>query len=304
MLNVALIGVGKWGKNYYRILDDLHKKKIVNFKFISKFNIKKKHIKYFDKKILNINELFKKNIDALFITSPPESHYEIAKESLNRNIPVFIEKPFTLSYCHVRKIKNLLINKNLIFLINHQYLFSPYFLKLKKIINKKRIVSIYSEGHGVGPKRNYSTLWDWAPHDLSMIFSILGIKEKYYILSVKKTLINGGTNWNINLMYNEIPIKISIGNGYKKKTRKLIIEEKSDNIYIFNDKNINKNKLRKNNKAIFVKHKFPLENKINHYIKFVKLNKKEKIDSFKYMKDINLSLNIANYIEKISSNYY
>ena len=42
MLNVALIGVGKWGKNYYRILDDLHKKKIVNFKFISKFNIKKK----------------------------------------------------------------------------------------------------------------------------------------------------------------------------------------------------------------------------------------------------------------------
>ncbi len=43
MLTAALIGYGKWGKNYFRILNKLNAQKVLKFCYISRSNYKKKN---------------------------------------------------------------------------------------------------------------------------------------------------------------------------------------------------------------------------------------------------------------------
>ena len=93
-------------------------------------------------------------------------------------------------------------------------------------------------------------------------------------------------------------VAISIGNNYKKKTRIFKVFEKNGNITVFNDRNVSKYKLKFNNNYIKIDHSLPLQNKILFFLKYIKkyYNKNKNIN---YMKDINLSLKIANCIEKI-----
>ena len=301
MLTFGLIGYGKWGKNYFKILNEFSNKKIINFLYLAriKLNKKSKRISSSQIKLINTENLFKKKIKGLIISSPPQTHFEFSKKAISNKIPTLIEKPLTLDFESTLTIKKLLYKKEILFLVNHQYLMSPYYKELKKIIYNKKISKIYSEGHGLGPKRNYSVLWDWAPHDLSMIFDLLGTKKRVNILNVKKnTTVKGFERWKIEMNIDNIFIAISIGNNYKRKTRIFKVFEKNGNITVFNDGNISNHKLKFNNKCIRVQHSLPLQNKILFFFKYLKMyyNKNKRIN---YMKDINLSLKIANCIEKI-----
>ena len=301
MFTFGLIGYGKWGKNYFKILNEFSNKRIINFLYLArlKLNKKSKQISSSQIKLINTKSLFEKKINGLIISSPPQTHFELSKKAISKKIPTLIEKPLTLNLESTLNIKKLLYKKKILFLVNHQYLMSPYYKELKKIINNKNISKIYSEGHGIGPKRNYSVLWDWAPHDLSMIFDLLGTKKRVNILKVKKnTSVKGFERWKIEMYVGNIFVAISIGNNYKRKTRIFKVFEKNGNITIFNDRNISNYKLKFNNKCIRVQHSLPLQNKILIFLKYLKkyYNKNNNIN---YMKDINLSLKIAKCIEKI-----
>lgn len=302
MLKAALIGFGKWGKNYYRILNHLNYQKVLNFCFISRSNYKKKILdkKNLTLKTISYKNIFKKKIDILFVSSPPKTHLFFSKQAIKYKIPVLIEKPLTLDFESTNKIKNLLNKKKLIFLVNHQHIMSPYFKMLKKLVNNKNIKKIYSEAHGIGPKRDYSILWDWIPHDLSMIFDLLGINKKITILNLKKQQkYKGYERWNIKFIIDDIYLNINIGNNFKKKTRIFSVFEKNGNVITLNDQNSSRYKLRHNNKYIKIKNTFPLENKIQCLINLANKKKYHKLHESEYMKDINLSLKIAKSIEKI-----
>ena len=74
--NVGVIGCGKWGK---KIIKEL--KEISNIKFI--YNSKDDYKK------------FDKNIDWIFILTPVNTHYRLAKFFIKKKINVFCEKPLT-----------------------------------------------------------------------------------------------------------------------------------------------------------------------------------------------------------------
>lgn len=90
--NVGVIGCGKWG---LKIIKEL--KKISNIKFI--YNSKNNYKKY------------PNNIDWVFILTPDNKHYTIAKYFIEQKINVFCEKPLTIK---IKQAENLikLSNKN------------------------------------------------------------------------------------------------------------------------------------------------------------------------------------------------
>ena len=82
MINCSLIGYGKWGEN---ILKTLEKNKKVNIKSICKKNIKKFTNKKHKNKILNSYvSAIRDDIDAVFISTPSETHFKIAKFALEQ----------------------------------------------------------------------------------------------------------------------------------------------------------------------------------------------------------------------------
>ena len=134
-INVGIIGKNFGYKLIYNVIHRIKEfntiafcfKNPVNFKTINKIKI------YTDwKKMLN-----NKKINAVIISSPPETHLEIIKTAIKKKIHIFCEKPVTKSYKQVIQVTNLLKNKKLFHMVNYEFPKIAAFKFFKKNILKK-----------------------------------------------------------------------------------------------------------------------------------------------------------------------
>lgn len=161
MTTLALIGIGRWGKNYINTINSL-----------SFCELPKEFIK-----TSNYKDLFAfDNIQGVIIATPSSTHFKIAKEFLERGFNVLIEKPMTTNYRDALELFKIASEKKNIVMVGHIYLYSPAFLRVKKLVKSiGKIKYISTEGMNYGPIRtDVSALWDWGPHDISMAIDLLG----------------------------------------------------------------------------------------------------------------------------------
>ena len=104
-IRLGLIGVGKWGFNYLKTIQNIKGARIT---LIACRDINKNRIlsnKY--ELTTDWNEILNSlQIDGVIIATPPKMHYQIAKEAIKKNKPIIIEKPMTLN---IEDSKNLLL---------------------------------------------------------------------------------------------------------------------------------------------------------------------------------------------------
>lgn len=165
MTTLALIGTGRWGKNYINTINNL-----------SSCELPEEFIK-----TSNYKDLFAfDNIDGVIIATPSSTHFKIAKEFLEKGFNVLIEKPMTNSYKDALELSKIAKKYKNIVMIGHIYLYNPAFLQVKKLIKSiGKIKYISTEGMNNGPVRpDVSALWDWGPHDISMVIDLLGSKPQ------------------------------------------------------------------------------------------------------------------------------
>ena len=103
---VCVIGAGKWGKNHIHTLYQLNalggvvdqKKQAID------------HIKslYPNCKLhFDLDEALNNNYDGFIVSTPPITHFEIAKRIIDLNKPVLVEKPLTLNLKDAIALNNL-----------------------------------------------------------------------------------------------------------------------------------------------------------------------------------------------------
>ncbi len=304
MINVGLIGYGRYGKKYYKNL-----KQNKNFKIIKILRKSKKipnNLFTNDKKsFFNI-----KIINLYIIASPANTHYEYLKYAINKQKNIIIEKPFVGEFKEYLDIKNIIKDYKKIILINHTDLYMDAYKNLKlnfKKIGKIKYVQLY-----FGKKDHYSIKninnkynlphFEWLPHPLAIIIDLF--KDQNYKLNIlekrktiKEKLLQ---NLKIILTGKNVNIEINFSNDYKKSRRDLIIfGSKLSLIY----KGYNKKRklyLKKNNKSLIVKSQDnePIRNLLNSFItqyeqkKSNNDDKKIILSSSKYLFKITNNLNI------------
>ena len=95
-IRLGLIGIGRWGANYIKTIEDVDcaELKIIACKSLIKERFLSDNYLLTDnwKDVTNSKE-----VDGIIIATPPKMHYEIAKSSINSKKPVIIEKPVTLN---------------------------------------------------------------------------------------------------------------------------------------------------------------------------------------------------------------
>ena len=108
-ISVAIIGVGRFGANYLRTLNDIQgadvrwicssKQKTLDVAAL-KINLKSDV-----KKTTNYKDILKdKNIDAVIISTPGSTHYQIAKDTLSAGMHALVEKPICLKSMQVEDL--------------------------------------------------------------------------------------------------------------------------------------------------------------------------------------------------------
>lgn len=174
---IAVIGAGYWGKNLVRVFHELGSLKIICDK--DKETLKALSQKYSPvKTCLDPQAVFSdKNIDAVVLSSPAVTHYELAKKALCSGKHVFVEKPLALKVKEGQELKELSERKGKILMVGHILNYHPAIIKLKELIGGGelgRIEYIYSNRLNIGKlRREENILWSFAPHDISVILSIL-----------------------------------------------------------------------------------------------------------------------------------
>lgn len=199
-MKLLLVGNGKWAQNYISTLVGLSD---VQLKIANRDSWK---------------SLIDEYPDGVIVCTPPSSHIEIAEYSLQRNIPTMIEKPLSLSYQEASTLKQYRAPV----LVNHIHLFSTAYQHLKSVITPQRINSIVSLGFNKGPVREYSGLWDYGCHDLSMILDLMNGCPS--TISASEVRTKHGSLFNIKLKFGQTETESLVGNGGEKRVRKLKVE--------------------------------------------------------------------------------
>lgn len=156
---LALIGTGRWGSVLQRNITDLPD-------VVLAYTVTREWEMLLDKD----------DIDGVIIATPPSTHAAIALPFIERGIPVFIEKPVTLSSSEAARITAASRASGTPVMVGHIHLYNPAFTAFKESIAVcGSPLLLIGEGGNFGPFRtDYSVLWDWAPHDISMMLDILG----------------------------------------------------------------------------------------------------------------------------------
>jgi predicted dehydrogenase len=182
MIKLGLIGCGDWGKNLLRNFANLPGCVLLsccdeNPKQIEKLCPNYPEVKFTQdyKEIIG-----NPNLDAVVISTPPASHFQLSKAAVLADKDVFVEKPLVLNVKEGEELVKLAEEKKKVLMVGHIMEYHSATLKLKEYIKKGdlgKIHYLYATRVNLGRVRDIeNALWSFAPHDISMILFLL---EKY-----------------------------------------------------------------------------------------------------------------------------
>lgn len=241
-MNIAIIGLGYWGKNYLRILsshDGVKLSAVVEPTQKIKLD---EEIKQF----YNLEELLNSEItiDAAVICTPTNTHYEITRKLLNSGIHVLVEKPLATKSVEAKELLEIANKNNLTLLVDHTFLYNEAINFAIKQIHDGEIGSLLHinfERTNLGPIRtDVSCLWDLTTHDISILNAI----TKSDPIKIKASSFNSGSSEafdmvNVSLNYeNNLFVTLFSSWLHPEKTRKIkIVGDKK--MIVFDDLNFN-----------------------------------------------------------------
>src|SRR6266404_703517 len=176
-VRVAVVGVGYWGKNLGRNFHELgalealcdadrslegtYKRSYEGVRFCSEIS-----------KVLSDS-----SIDAVALATPAVKHYALAKAALEAGKDVLVEKPLAIDVKHGEELVKIAEAKGLILMVGHILRYHPAIYKLQELIQEGQLGKInylYSNRLNIGKIRTEENiLWSFAPHDISVILSLL-----------------------------------------------------------------------------------------------------------------------------------
>ncbi|MDO8270202.1 MAG: Gfo/Idh/MocA family oxidoreductase, partial [Candidatus Levybacteria bacterium] len=240
MVNLALIGVGRWGQ---KILQEAHFLSGVKITHLCSPHVVLKKVSGNFTKLTDYRDLAKiPSIDGVIIAVPPSLHFEIISYFISRKINIFVEKPMVTSFADANKIKSLLEGKNIVFRVGHVYLHNEAFITFAKLVKKENSIKSFKIVL-TGPDEfdSMRALWEWAPHALSMLSAICGRK----VTSIDVSVPSLG-KVVMQIRYGLLTVEIIIGSGYKLKKRFVTITTDRKKL-IFNERSVKKVIVTENN---------------------------------------------------------
>jgi UDP-2-acetamido-3-amino-2,3-dideoxy-glucuronate N-acetyltransferase len=176
VISVAIIGAGYWGKNLVRNFQQLGSLKLICDKNESLLVDFKNQYAEVETCLAITDVMKRKDIEGVVISTPAESHFNLAREALLAGKNVLVEKPLVLHENEAVELIALAAEKKRVLMVGHLLHYHPVFVRLKEMASAGelgRINYIYSHRLNLGKiRREENILWSFAPHDISMILAL------------------------------------------------------------------------------------------------------------------------------------
>ena len=173
-VRLALVGAGRWGRNYIRTIAALDDVELVAV--ASRNPATAAHVPPGCRVVADWRTLLPDPaVEGVIIASPPDTHADILIAAVDRAKAVLVEKPVVMSRRDAARIRAGLAGRRTTIVVGHTHLFHPAFRALcREAASLGPVRSIRSSAGNYRPYRNdVSVLWDWAAHDLAMCLTLL-----------------------------------------------------------------------------------------------------------------------------------
>lgn len=178
MTKLAVVGSGRFGANHVRTLHEIGRLAAVvdsSAEALEKFSELPEDIKRYS----DLSQsLLDQSIGGYIIATPAATHADLAVQILEAGKPCLIEKPMTLSAADADRVLVAADKAQVPVLVGHLLLFQPAMNEIRRLIDEGavgNISHIACRRTKLGTVRGEeNVLWSFAPHDLSVIFWLLG----------------------------------------------------------------------------------------------------------------------------------
>ncbi len=179
MLQIGLIGTGYWGPNLAKSFELTGKAEV---RWLC--DLDSRRLEQLSQRYPHANatsELSKllgdKDLDAVAISTPAGTHYEIARQALEANKHLLVEKPITLNSKEALQLIRVAEKRELILMVGHVFEYNFTIRALKNLMDSGELGEIHYlnfERTNLGPVRtDVNALWDLASHDISIMCYLL-----------------------------------------------------------------------------------------------------------------------------------
>jgi len=247
MLKVGIVGVGQFGQNHARILNESTKCNFVGLYDIDKKRAEEISARLDTKSFKDFDSLMAE-IDVLLIVVTTISHFELAEKALKNGIHVFIEKPITETLQQAEDLIMLADKNNLKIQVGHIERFNPVILEIEDKVKNP----IFMECHRIAPFTPRGTdipvVLELMIHDIDLILSFMESNVKHIsasgagVMTKSIDIANARIEFEDGAVANITASRISL-----KRSRQLRIFQKDGYFSIdFQDKSVKHIKKSKN----------------------------------------------------------
>jgi UDP-2-acetamido-3-amino-2,3-dideoxy-glucuronate N-acetyltransferase len=173
---VAVVGTGHWGRNLVRVLGELGALAAVCDVDVQRAAQLGAAHGAPARELSDV--LADAAVEAVVVAAPAALHASLATRCLQADKHVFVEKPLALEVAEAEALVALAAERGRVLMVGHLLQYHPVFTALRGLVADGRIGRlqyVYSNRLNLGKfRREEDILWSFAPHDISMILSLVG----------------------------------------------------------------------------------------------------------------------------------
>lgn len=206
MIKLALIGCGKWGKNYLKTVSAIEGCELkwacdLDYQKLNQAAPVYHHTRFTENKadILNDSE-----VQGVIIATTPESHYKLSKEAISKGKAVLVEKPVTINRKDSNDLIELAAAQNIVLMAGHTLIYHPAIKKIKWLLEEKDIIDDLcylnmsrTSSSSQAPK--VDVLHDLAVHDIYLSRHLIGM-DPIWVIAHGESYIQSPYNNVINIL--------------------------------------------------------------------------------------------------------
>lgn len=179
-INIAVVGCGHWGKNLVRNFAELESLYAVcdpNTALAQKF------AEQYSVKNLSFEEINDDaSIEGIVLAVPAPLHASMAIEAMSAGKHVYVEKPLAMNPVEGQRMIDVSNDKGVHLMVGHLLQYHTAFEVVRDLVEAGELGKlnyIYSNRLSLGKIRSEeNVVWSFAPHDISMILSLIGQEPK------------------------------------------------------------------------------------------------------------------------------
>ncbi len=172
MLRIALIGCGKIADQHVEAINRIGHGEVVAVCDLEPLMAEQLAARFgIQKWFSDAGEMLKEvQPDVVHITTPPGSHFLLARQCIEAGCHVYLEKPFTVTGQEAESLITLAEGRNVLLTAGHNYQYTP------EMTNMRRLVS---DGFLGGPPVLLESYWSYDLGDTSYVGPVLGNPEHW-----------------------------------------------------------------------------------------------------------------------------